>query len=194
MKSPSRIYTRTGDHGWTRLGDQSLVRKYDPRVEAFGTVDELNAVLGLAVAAGIRDVDSRRVRVVQHELFDLGAELSMPAESRADDERALRLTHAQVERLECEIDELSAQLPPLKSFVLPGGRSAAAWLHLARTVCRRAERLTWSLAEAAKVNEQVMIYLNRLSDWLFVMARMANGRGEEDLAWQPGRTRESGHA
>ena len=178
----SRIYTRAGDGGETGLGDGARVAKDHPRVEAYGQVDELNAVLGLAAA---HVADPGLIRSVQNDLFDVGADLCVPG---GDDGR-LRVTAAQAERLEREIDRLNAGLQPLSSFVLPGGTPAAAWLHLARTVCRRAERAVVTLARSEPVNPQVVVYLNRLSDLLFVMARAANDGGKADVLWVPGQSR-----
>jgi cob(I)alamin adenosyltransferase len=187
MVTLSRIYTRTGDGGQTRLGDNSQVAKTDARLEAYGTVDELNALLGLACASGgLAEELVQLLRVVQNELFDLGADLCAPLAEEAPGTR-LRLEASQVQGLEAQIDRLNAALPVLKSFVLPGGRPGNAWLHLARAVCRRAERRAWALAQEAKVNPQALVYLNRLSDLLFVMARRAAG-GEEVL-WVPGQGR-----
>ncbi len=176
----TRIYTRTGDAGETHLGDLSRVRKTDPLVEAFGAVDELNAAVGLARAAG----DSPVLERVQNELFDLGADLSVPYE---EGDGKLRVTDAQVERLERDCDAANEPLAPLRSFVLPGGTEAGARLHLARTVCRRAERETLRAAAERPVNPVAARYLNRLSDLLFILARAANG-GDEPL-WKPGESR-----
>lgn len=186
----SHIYTRNGDGGQTRLGDNSPAPKTDVRLEAYGTVDELNAVLGASCSSGSLDDELFQVlRQVQNELFDLGADLCLPLADEAEGAH-LRITAFQVEKLEAQIDWLNEGLPPLKSFVLPGGRMGNAWLHLARTVCRRAERRAWALAEVVQVNAQALIYLNRLSDLLFVMARRASG-GQEVL-WVPGQSREGG--
>ncbi|MCC7261060.1 MAG: cob(I)yrinic acid a,c-diamide adenosyltransferase [Candidatus Latescibacteria bacterium] len=183
----SQIYTRTGDGGATRLGDNSQVPKTDIRLEAYGTVDELNAVLGMALAGASLDTDLAAVlRGVQNELFDLGADLCAPLPDDEEQPR-LRLEAAQVQALERQIDRLNEDLPPLKSFVLPGGSQGNAWLHLARTVCRRAERRAWALAQQAAVNPQALVYLNRLSDLLFVMARRASGGAE--VLWVPGQSR-----
>jgi len=179
----TRIYTRGGDAGETSLGDGSRVSKLDPRIAAFGTVDELNSMLGVIVArdcrSEIRDVLVR----VQNELFDLGADLSVPLEH----EGRLRTTQEQVDALEIECDRFNAELPELKSFVLPGGSDAAALLHVARTVCRRAERETLVAAGAHAVNLLTLVYLNRLSDLLFILARAANAAGgHEEPLWKPG--------
>jgi cob(I)alamin adenosyltransferase len=191
MVTLNRIYTRTGDAGTTRLATGATVSKADIRVEAYGAVDETNACLGLARihTAGDAQLDAMLARI-QNELFDLGADLSTPA---APDEVAgskLRILDSQVGRLETEIDELNTKLPDLMSFVLPGGTPAAAALHLARTVCRRAEREAVRLIEAGEpVGGPALRYINRLSDFLFVAARWANGRGEAEVFWVSGATR-----
>lgn len=183
----SRVYTKGGDAGQTALGDGSRVSKSHARVCAYGEVDELNSLLGLVVTA----VADEKVLLhrIQNELFDLGADLCVPADG-ADDGKALRIQPAQAEYLEREIDRLNDRLEPLRSFVLPGGTSASAWLHLARAVCRRAERAVVVLTETEPVNPAVLIYLNRLSDLLFVMARVANGDGQGDVLWVPGQSRQ----
>jgi cob(I)alamin adenosyltransferase len=193
----NRIYTRTGDDGTTGLGDGQRRRKFDARVSAYGEVDELNCLIGLArVATSVGDADLARIDATlaraQNDLFDLGADLCVPP--RGDDgtaREALRVTPAQVENLEREIDALNAHLVPLRSFVLPAGGPAAAALHQARAVCRRAERAIVALAarEDEKVGEPVLAYINRLSDYLFVAARFANRRGEADVLWVPGANR-----
>jgi cob(I)alamin adenosyltransferase len=185
----SRIYTKAGDAGETGLGDGRRVAKDHPRVAAYGEVDELNAVLGLLVAHA---EERELVRSIQNDLFDVGADLCVPPAEGEQPGRCLRVTAAQVERLERAIDRLNEPLEPLKSFVLPGGTPAAAWLHLARTVCRRAERAAVTLARSEPVNPQVVAYLNRLSDLLFVMARSANDGGRSDVLWVPGQSREGG--
>ncbi|MGH9749348.1 MAG: cob(I)yrinic acid a,c-diamide adenosyltransferase, partial [Candidatus Polarisedimenticolia bacterium] len=171
----SRIYTKTGDGGTTALGDGRRVRKDHARIEAFGTVDELNSLLGLAIAAGRPDDEAAALlRGIQNDLFDLGADLCLPEKRAGKRDRArpgLRIAETHVRPLEQAIDRFNAALNPLRSFVLPGGTAASAWLHLARTVCRRAERRVVALARREKVNAQAIIYLNRLSDLLFVMAR-----------------------
>lgn len=185
----NKIYTRTGDKGDTALSDGSRVAKHDPRVEAYGTVDELNAVLGVA-RLHAEPALSARLGVIQNELFDLGADLSRP--NMAGDADApypvLRIIPSQVDRLEAEIDEMNAALSPLRSFILPGGSVLAAHLHVCRTVARRAERRATELAAAGDTNPVAVTYLNRLSDWLFVAARAANGDGG-DVLWVPGASR-----
>src|SRR5947209_16429438 len=185
----SRIYTKAGDGGETGLGDGRRVPKDHARVEAYGQVDELNAVLGLVAAYCPDAPEAGLVRVIQNDLFDVGADLCIPATAAEQPGDVLRVTAAQAERLERAIDRLNEGLQPLKSFVLPGGGPAAAWLHLARTVCRRAERAVVTLTAAERVNPQVLIYLNRLSDFLFVLARVANDGGTGDVLWVPGANR-----
>ena len=191
MVTLNRIYTRTGDKGSTGLATGQTVSKADLRVEAYGAVDETNACLGLARLHTAADAgfDAMLARV-QNELFDLGADLSTPAKSDEAAGVMLRMSDAQVERLEQEIDRLNGALPPLTSFILPGGTSAAAALHLARTVCRRAEREAVRLAEAGEqVSPVAMRYINRLSDLLFVAARYANDKGAAEVFWKSGATR-----
>jgi cob(I)alamin adenosyltransferase len=178
-----RIYTRGGDAGETSLGDGRRVSKADPRVEALGTVDELNALLGVALAADLAAEFRPWLERIQNELFDLGADLAVPLEDTKRER--LRVTPEQVAWLEGRCDEANERLEPLRSFVLPGGTESAALLHLARTVCRRAERDVVALAAEADVNPNALAYLNRLSDLLFILARAANADGEEPL-WQPG--------
>ncbi len=184
----SRIYTRSGDQGETGLGDGSRVPKDHPRINACGSVDELNAVLGLLLAQSPQHVEAELLRRVQNDLFDLGADLCLPP---ADDEVAgqrLRVSSAQVAKLEQAIDRLNARLRPLTSFVMPGGTPASAWCHLARTVCRRAERDLVTLMRTEAVNPQLLIYLNRLSDLLFVLGRVHNDDGKSDVLWEPGKS------
>jgi cob(I)alamin adenosyltransferase len=183
----TKIYTRGGDKGQTSLGDGTRVPKQSLRVEAYGTVDEANATLGLARLHTSGDEDAMLGRI-QNELFDLGADLCTPEDgSRAAG--ALRVVPAQVKRLETEIDRMNAELQPLNSFILPGGSAAATQLHLARTIARRAERLVSALAAEEKINPEALKYLNRLSDHLFVLSRRLNGNGAGDVLWQPGATR-----
>ena len=183
----SRIYTRGGDKGETSLGDGSRVRKEAPRVAAYGTVDEANAAIGLARLHCDGAADAMLARI-QNDLFDLGADLCTPEDGRRA-AGALRIVAAQVARLEAEIDRMNAALQPLDSFILPGGTAAAAHLHLARTITRRAERLVCALAAAEPVNPEAVKYLNRLSDHLFVLGRRMNDNGAQDVLWQPGATR-----
>jgi cob(I)alamin adenosyltransferase len=181
----SRIYTKAGDGGDTGLGDGSRVPKDSARVAAYGEVDELNAVLGLVLAD--TGETSGFLRTIQNDLFDVGADLCVPP-ATGESDKALRVRPEQVTRLEREIDRLNERLEPLRSFVLPGGSLVSAWLHLARTVCRRAERSVVTLARSEPVNPSVLIYLNRLSDLLFVMARVANDDGRGEVLWEPGKT------
>lgn len=185
----TRIYTRTGDDGSTGLGDGSRVYKDHLRVEAYGTVDELNSTLGLCVLHSAKGPLTPILQAIQNDLFDVGADLCVPGEAGA----RLRIPAGYVERLEKWIDEHNARLQPLNSFILPGGEPLAAWLHLARTVARRAERCVTELlhdpAEAGRVNLEVVRYLNRLSDLLFVLARIANQEGRADVLWVPGKNR-----
>ncbi|MEQ8404042.1 MAG: cob(I)yrinic acid a,c-diamide adenosyltransferase [Oceanicaulis sp.] len=184
----TRIYTKAGDSGRTRLGDMSETDKHDPRVESYGTVDEANATIGMAVAALGADHELSAILIrVQNDLFDLGADLCVPDRGEALEWEPLRMVAEQTDRLEREIDALNARLDPLDSFILPGGSEAAARLHLARTITRRAERRVVALASTGEpVNETVITYLNRLSDLLFVAARIANDDGRGDVKWTPG--------
>jgi cob(I)alamin adenosyltransferase len=185
----SRIYTKSGDGGETGLGDGTRVPKDAPRVAAYGEVDELNAVLGL-VATNCPDCpEIALLRAIQNDLFDVGGDLCVPQTESEEVRKALRVVAGQYERLERAIDRLNEGLQPLRSFVLPGGTPAAAWLHLARTVCRRAERAVVALTHSEKVNPHALIYLNRLSDFLFVLARVANDGGKGDVLWVPGANR-----
>lgn len=183
----TRIYTRGGDTGETSLGDGSRAKKHALRVAAYGTVDEANAAIGLARLHANSGADAMLARV-QNDLFDLGADLCTPEDGRRG-AGALRISAAQVERLENEIDAMNAALRPLDLFVLPGGTAAAAYLHLARTVTRRAERLVSELAGSERVNPEALKYLNRLSDHLFVLSRRVNDNGAKDVLWEPGANR-----
>jgi cob(I)alamin adenosyltransferase len=185
----TRIYTRAGDAGRTALGDGKRVSKTDLRIVAYGSVDELNAILGAVVGQrGLARGDRPLLRRIQNDLFDVGADLCVPRRKGERAGQRLRVTADQVETLGRAIDTRNAKLEPLASFVLPGGTPAAAWLHVARVVCRRAEVEVVRLSETrrAAVSEHVLPYLNRLSDLLFVMARTANKRGRADVLWQPG--------
>jgi len=184
----SRIYTKTGDKGDTALGDGTRVSKDHPRVTAYGTVDELNSVLGLLLAENPDVPEQELLHRVQNDLFDVGADLCLPESQAKSPGHGLRVRPEQVESLEKAIDRLNANLAPLTSFILPGGRKSAACCHLARTVCRRAERDVVALARNESVNPQVVIYLNRLSDLLFVISRVCNDGGTTDVLWVPGKT------
>ena len=189
----SRIYTKTGDQGQTSLGDGTRVAKDHPRVTAYGSVDELNAVLGVLLTHCASEPGlSELFRSIQNDLFDVGADLCVPPSAVGENDKALRVTAGQAERLEQEIDRYNENLEPLRSFVLPGGAALAGWCHLARTVCRRAERDVVALLRTEPVNRQVVIYLNRLSDLLFVVARMANDNGRRDVLWTPGKSQNVG--
>jgi cob(I)alamin adenosyltransferase len=183
----TRIYTRGGDTGETSLGDGARVPKHAVRVAAYGTVDEANAAIGIARLHADPAADEMLDRI-QNDLFDLGADLCTPEDGRRA-AGALRIVAAQVERLEREIDAMNAALRPLDSFILPGGTPAAAFLHLARTVTRRAERMVSELASSEPVNPQALKYLNRLSDHLFVLGRRLNDNGACDVLWRPGANR-----
>lgn len=186
----NKIYTRTGDQGETALGNGSRVAKHSQRVTAYGTVDEVNATTGLARLHAEGDVDER-LAAIQNDLFDLGADLCRPdmARDKEAEYTPLRVTDGQVARLEAEIDVMNEALEPLRSFVLPGGSALSAYLHLCRTVARRAERLTVELATVEEVNPAAIRYLNRLSDWFFVASRVANDGGTSDVLWVPGKNR-----
>ncbi len=191
MVKLNKIYTRTGDDGSTGLVDGSRLGKDALRVRAYGDVDETNSVIGLVrLHLENRRLDDMFSRI-QNDLFDLGADLAtpLPKSGEADSEYALRMAASQTSRLETELDELNADLEPLNSFVLPGGHPPGAYLHLARTVCRRAERVTVALAAEDSVNPHALTYLNRLSDFLFVAARWCNDQGETDVKWVPGKNR-----
>jgi len=191
MVKLNKIYTRTGDDGSTGLVDGSRLSKNDIRVRAYGDVDETNSVIGLVrLHLENRRLDDMLSRI-QNDLFDLGADLAtpLPKEGEADSEYALRMVDAQATRLEEELDALNSDLEPLTSFVLPGGSPPAAYLHQARTVCRRAERVCVALAAEQPINPAALTYLNRLSDFLFVAARWCNDQGETDVKWVPGANR-----
>jgi cob(I)alamin adenosyltransferase len=188
----NRIYTRTGDDGTTALGTGGRRKKYDLRIAAYGTLDEVNAAIGIArlYTADDGSLDAALSRI-QNDLFDAGADLCTPGKGKGPGGARLTVTEKQVTWLEGEIDRLNAELAPLKSFVLPGGSAAAAYLHLARTICRRGERLVAELKDRAdeSVAPEVLKYVNRLSDFLFVASRYANGKGAGDVLWIPGRNR-----
>lgn len=186
----NKIYTKTGDAGETALGNGARVAKHSMRVTAYGTVDEANATVGLARLHATGEMDAQ-LAAIQNDLFDLGADLCRPdMEMDAEAEYPpLRMTDAQVSRLESEIDAMNDALEPLRSFILPGGSALAAQLHLCRTVSRRAERLSVELATMESVNQAAVKYLNRLSDWFFVASRIANNDGKDDVLWVPGANR-----
>lgn len=186
----NKIYTKTGDDGETALGNGARVAKHSMRVTAYGTVDELNAIVGLARLHTNGELDANMSRI-QNDLFDLGADLCRPdIEKDAESEYPpLRIVGSQVDRLESEIDAMNAKLEPLRSFILPGGSPLSAHMHQCRTVARRAERLTVELATMESVNPDAVKYLNRLSDWFFVAARVANDDGKADVLWVPGANR-----
>lgn len=184
----NRIYTRTGDDGTTGLVDGSRLPKHSPRLEAVGAVDEANAALGLAASTDLGDHLSD-VHRLQNDLFDLGADLATPGDDFAPSEMVLRIVPSQVAWLEQRIDAINEGLEPLRTFVLPGGREAAARLHLARTAARRAERAMTALAMSDAVNPAALAFINRLSDYLFVLAREINDSGRADIKWQPGANR-----
>jgi cob(I)alamin adenosyltransferase len=188
----NKIYTRTGDDGTTALGTGERRKKYDLRIAAYGTLDETNSVIGIARLHTAEDaaLDAALSRI-QNDLFDVGADLTTPGKGKGPGGARLTVTAAQVDWLEAEIDRLNDELAPLRSFILPGGSAAAAYLHLARTVCRRAERLIAELNDKAgeSVTPEVLKYVNRLSDFLFVAARHANGKGARDVLWKPGQNR-----
>ncbi len=185
----NRIYTKTGDDGTTGLGDGTRLPKHHARIAAYGTVDELSSVIGLITSHGIGEPFHAWLLEIQNDLFDVGADLSVPG---AAGDR-LRITEKYTQRLERTLDSVNADIPALASFILPGGKPAAAWLHLARTVCRRAERHVTELAtlpgERERTNPEVVKYLNRLSDLLFVFARAVNDKGALDVLWKPGENR-----
>lgn len=189
----NKIYTRTGDKGTTALGTGKRVPKNHARIAAYGTVDEANSVIGVArlELPGDETEVAAMLERIQNDLFDLGADLCVPEDGEKRDWEPLRISDAQVKRLEAEIDSMNRELEPLRSFVLPGGSRAGAALHVARTVCRRAERAMVDLAgiDGEPVGDAAMRYMNRLSDFLFVAARYVNGRGKADVLWKPGQNR-----
>ena len=197
MVKLTKIYTRGGDEGKTSLGRGERVAKHDPRVEAYGTVDEANSAIGMARNALAKqkltdrwrkDADAMLARI-QNDLFDLGADLCTVEGKARRGEKALRIVAAQVTRLEKEIDAMNKELSPLTSFILPGGSETSSWLHIARTIARRAERGMTALADREKVNPEAIKYINRLSDHLFVLARRLNDNGAADVLWVPGGNR-----
>ena len=188
MVKLNKIYTRTGDKGDTGLVDGSRIAKHAPRVAAYGDVDEANSAVGLVRLHTSGQSDAMLSRI-QNELFDLGADLATPGDDFADTTKSLRIIPSQIKRLEHEIDEMNKELEALTSFILPGGSAASAHLHLARTIVRRAERTITNAYEHTSINPLAIEYINRLSDHLFVMARLLNDGGKADILWQPGNTR-----
>nr|WP_321439658.1 cob(I)yrinic acid a,c-diamide adenosyltransferase [uncultured Hyphomonas sp.] len=190
MVKLDKIYTRTGDKGQTRLSTGEQVDKWHPRVASYGCVDEVNAALGVA-ALHAEDEMLTAIRRIQNDLFDLGADLATPDRGRVLEWTPLRIVESQVTRLEEEIDAMNARIPPLDSFILPGGSPLAAQLHVARTLCRTAERKIAELSgmEDEPVRPEALAFINRLSDWLFVAGRAANGNGADDIKWVPGANR-----
>ena len=190
MVKLNKIYTKTGDDGTTGLSDGSRVKKFGLRPTAYGTVDELNSVLGLILNMIVRknkdDYLIEMLKKIQNDLFDLGADLSTPLVKNPKFE-PLRIKSVQVTYLESLIDRFNKKLKPLKSFVLPGGSEISSWLHVARTITRRAERHTSEVSSNEKINDQALIYLNRLSDLFFVLARITNNNGDDDILWVPGK-------
>lgn len=191
MVKLNKIYTRTGDDGSTGLSDGSRVGKNSARVHAYGDIDETNSVIGVARTSLQNPAIDKMLERVQNDLFDLGADLAtpLPAKDEADSEYALRIIQSQIDRLEQDLDALNADLSALDSFILPGGSAPAAHLHLARTVCRRAERYIVALGAEQQINPLALTYTNRLSDFLFVAARWCNGQGVRDVKWVPGANR-----
>jgi cob(I)alamin adenosyltransferase len=188
MVKLNKIYTRTGDDGTTGLVDGSRSAKDAPRMAAIGDVDELNCTLG-TVALHLDGAALARIRMIQNDLFDLGADLATPGEDFTPGEMTLRVVPSQVDRLEAELDAMNVDLTPLTSFILPGGSPAAAALHIARSTCRRAERTAVAAARSVALNPEALKYLNRLSDYLFVMGRAENANGADDILWVPGASR-----
>ncbi len=192
MVKLNKIYTKTGDDGTTGLVDGSRISKTNERMAAIGDVDELNSALGVAICDVADAALVKSLRVIQNDLFDLGADLATPAgegDDFAPSEMVLRITHLQVERLENEIDKVNGNLDPLTSFILPGGEKSAAAIHVARAIARRAERAAVGAAQVMAINPQALAYINRLSDYLFVLGRMLNDGGKADILWVPGASR-----
>ena len=182
----NKIYTKTGDGGDTALGDGERVLKDSLRVSAYGNVDELNASIGIVTLYANTEL-KRKLKNIQNDLFDIGADLCVPISEKNKDR--LRLSTNQIETLELEIDEMNSILEPLNSFVLPGGCRPATFLHMARTICRRAERSVVSLRSQEKINDNTLVYLNRLSDWLFVASRVENQENSSEVLWAPGKNK-----
>ena len=182
----NKIYTKTGDGGDTALGDGERVLKDSLRVSAYGNVDELNASIGIITLYANAEL-KRKLKNIQNDLFDIGADLCVPISEKNKDR--LRLSTNQIETLELEIDEMNSILEPLNSFVLPGGCRSATFLHMARTICRRAERSVVSLRSKENINDNTLVYLNRLSDWLFVASRVENQENSSEVLWAPGKNK-----
>jgi len=182
----NKIYTKTGDNGDTALGDGQRVLKDSLRVSAYGNVDELNASIGVITLYATGDL-KRKLKNIQNDLFDLGADLCVPIAEKNN--QRLRVSSKQVETIEAEIDEMNNTLKPLNSFILPGGCKSATFLHLARTICRRAERSVVSLRSKEEINDNALVYLNRLSDWLFVASRVENQENSTEVLWSPGKNK-----
>ena len=186
----NKIYTKKGDDGKTELGDGKRIVKFSTRVEAYGTVDELNAMIGTITSMNIETKLDSCLERIQNDLFDLGADLCLPEDTTEHmNPEPLRVEKSLTERLESEIDNMNKRIDPIRSFVLPGGNEIAAKLHLCRTICRRAERLVVKLIENEQVNKEALKYLNRLSDWFFVAARVSNDDGKKDILWKPAMNR-----
>ena len=182
----SKIYTKRGDDGGTELGNGLRVEKFSNRVEAYGTVDELNSAIGMVFCVAPDDLLKERITSIQNDLFDVGADLCVPEESiKKTGKGPLRVQKSLTKRLEREIDEMNNNIAPIKSFVLPGGSVIASQLHFCRAICRRAERRVAKLMLKEEINTEVLRYLNRLSDWFFVAARKSNKNGKADILWQP---------
>ena len=182
----NKIYTKKGDDGKTELGDGNRIEKFSTRVEAYGTVDEVNSVIGTVTCLSINTELKTALERIQNDLFDLGADLCLPeSENENLAYEPLRVRKEQVSRLESEIDSMNKSIEPIRSFVLPGGNEIAANFHLCRTICRRAERRVVKLMETEQINQEALIYLNRLSDWFFVAARKSNNNGKGDILWKP---------
>ena len=182
----NKIYTKKGDDGKTELGDGNRIEKFSTRVEAYGTVDEVNSVIGTVTCLSINTELKTALERIQNDLFDLGADLCLPeSENENFSYEPLRVRTEQVSRLEAEIDTMNKNIEPIRSFVLPGGTEIAANFHLCRTICRRAERRVVKLMETETINLEALIYLNRLSDWFFVAARKSNDNGKDDILWKP---------
>ena len=186
----NKIYTKKGDDGKTELGDGKRIVKFSTRVEAYGTVDELNAMIGTITSMNIETKLDSCLERIQNDLFDLGADLCLPEDTTGHmNPEPLRVEKSLTERLVSEIDNMNKRIDPIRSFVLPGGNEIAAKLHLCRTICRRAERLVVKLIENEQVNKEALKYLNRLSDWFFVAARVSNDDGKKDILWKPAMNR-----